>query len=395
MAPNAIVRAISQGRSPVITYINNKIGEAFGHASSSLLPTHIGGAGSEANKGHSQKPYNPKRQHGTVHVVVTIFLWMGLHCLATFLNNDLLGHKAHLIPPLTLTLVHLMVSCGTDYLLLTQFSRKVGLDIQYEPIGSLWSLKYLIPIGIFMVSAKALTYISYEYVPVSLAHTAKATAPIFAVVLSYVMYSRVYATYTYLSLIPVVMGVILASINEIQYNHIGFLAATASTVIGVLQNFYTKKIMNVSCEYNLHYRVAFVSCVILAPVVLIQEVYAPSLNSAPWGSLLLASMIQYAASLSAYIAMSMVSNLSYSVLNTLKRVVIIGNSVWWYNHSLTLGNAFGIALSTFGLLLYNFAKHHEARKPVSCKRGSVTGAGAEDMEFQLTPPVLNDFLSAS
>ncbi len=37
-------------------------------------------------------------------VVAIVASWFILHCLATFLNNDLLGHSAHLVPPLTMTL---------------------------------------------------------------------------------------------------------------------------------------------------------------------------------------------------------------------------------------------------------------------------------------------------
>ncbi len=84
-----------------------------------------------------------------------------------------------------------------------------------------------------MVISKALTYLSYEYVPVSLSHTAKATSPIFTVLLSYYLYKNIHIKETYVSLLLVVLGVILASTSEIQYNHIGFFSAIIATIVGM------------------------------------------------------------------------------------------------------------------------------------------------------------------
>lgn len=76
----------------------------------------------------------------------------------------------------------------------------------------------MLPISLMAVGGKLLTYWSYAVVPVSITHTAKASTPIFNVALAYILYSRKQSLLVYLSLLPIVCGVAMASISELRIN---------------------------------------------------------------------------------------------------------------------------------------------------------------------------------
>jgi len=102
--------------------------------------------------------------------------------------------------------------------------------------GKPWVQTLLVyaPISAFIVLGKLATYFSYEHVSMSLTHTAKASEPVFNVLLSALIFGELRPIGTYLSLIPIAGGVALASTTEISYNHIGFFSAALSAMLKVL-----------------------------------------------------------------------------------------------------------------------------------------------------------------
>lgn len=80
------------------------------------------------------------------------------------------------------------------------------------------SLLWILPLSLFSVIVKVLTYWSYETVPVSVVHTCKASQPLFNVFAAYAIYRSKFSLATYLSLLPIVLGVVLASVSEMRIN---------------------------------------------------------------------------------------------------------------------------------------------------------------------------------
>lgn len=87
-----------------------------------------------------------------------------------------------------------------------------------QPVRPADAFRTVAPVSFGMVFNKMFTYLSYGLVPVSLTHTVKASSPIFAVLLSYFWMGRTFPKSVYLSLVPIVVGVSLASISEMEYN---------------------------------------------------------------------------------------------------------------------------------------------------------------------------------
>jgi solute carrier family 35 protein E1 len=206
-------------------------------------------------------------------------------------NKQLVDDNA--VSPTVLTLLHLLVSLASDVAIM-RYGRKGdgggagGTTTNGGRAGpeasrhTLWDVVVsFTPISLFVIMSKLATYFSYQYVSIALSHTAKASEPIFNVIVAAAFFREFPPRPVYLSLIPIALGVALASVTDFSYNHTGFLWATVSALMKVLQNIYTKRLMNAGkfTFWEIHMYCGAASLVILAPVLLVQTATAAS---SPW-----------------------------------------------------------------------------------------------------------------
>lgn len=82
----------------------------------------------------------------------------------------------------------------------------------------------------FRFSTLILGLIALWYVPVSFAETVKSSAPVFTVLLAYLLMGEKTSWLVCMSLIPVMGGLFLCSANELSFNAAGFIAAMATNL---------------------------------------------------------------------------------------------------------------------------------------------------------------------
>src|SRR5271156_6197518 len=98
------------------------------------------------------------------------------------------------------------------------------------------------PLSIFQLLGHLLSSFATSKIPVSLVHTIKGLSPLFTVLAYRVVFRIRYARATYLSLVPLTLGVMLACATDFSTNFWGISCALAAAIVFVTQNIFSKKL---------------------------------------------------------------------------------------------------------------------------------------------------------
>ncbi|KAG0201355.1 suppressor of loss of ypt1 [Mortierella sp. GBA30] len=101
------------------------------------------------------------------------------------------------------------------------------------------------PLVGFQVVGHVFSSVAISRVPLSVVHTVKALTPLFTVLFYRVVLGTTYSRAVYLSLVPLTAGVMLACRMSLEFNNmVGLCCALFSTLVFVMQNVFTKKILS-------------------------------------------------------------------------------------------------------------------------------------------------------
>ncbi|GMH00682.1 hypothetical protein Nepgr_002521 [Nepenthes gracilis] len=210
--------------------------------------------------------------------------------------------------------------------------------------------------------------VSFSKVAVSFTHVIKSSEPVFSVIFSTFLGDS-YPLTVWLSIIPIVLGCSLAAITEVSFNFQGLSGALISNVGFVLRNIYSKKSLQSFKEVdglNLYGWISIVSLIYLFPVAIFVEgsqwlqgyhraVEAIGKPMTFYIWVLLSGVFYHLYNQSSYQALDEISPLTFSVGNTMKRVVVIVSSVIVFRNAVRPLNALGTAIAVLGTFLYSQA----------------------------------------
>lgn len=245
-----------------------------------------------------------------------------------------------------------------------------------------------LPLTVFQIGGHVLNSDAMARIPVSLVHTIKGLSPLFTV-LAYRLVFRVhYAWPTYLSLIPLTLGVVMACSADFRASFWGLVCAFGSAILFVTQNIVSKKLFNEAAraesegvqqimrakkpdKLNLLCYSSALAFICTLPLWIFSE--APGIvhdfmsdgtlklsdrpDALDHGRLALEYLFNgtfhFAQSLVAFVLLGLVSPVTYSVASLIKRVFVIVFAVVWFGNALTKLQAAGIGLTFVGLYLYD------------------------------------------
>lgn len=244
-----------------------------------------------------------------------------------------------------------------------------------------------LPLACFSLGGHILSSMATSKMPVSLVHTIKGLSPLFTVLAYRVLFRIRYAKATYLSLIPLTVGVMLACSTGFTANFFGIFYAFLATAVFVSQNIFSKKLFNEAAraegdsqkldKLNLLCYCSAIAFILTAPIWFFSEGYPliadlfrdgsvelshkkGTLNHGELvGEFIFNGISHFAQNILAFVLLSSISPVSYSVASLIKRVFVIAVAIVWFGNSTTPIQAFGICLTFIGLYLYDRNSHDD------------------------------------
>ena len=245
-----------------------------------------------------------------------------------------------------------------------------------------------LPLSVFQLLGHLLSSYATSKIPVSLVHTIKGLSPLFTV-FAYRVFLRIkYKRATYLSLIPLTLGVMMACSTDFSSNFWGISAALVAALVFVTQNIFSKKLFTEAegrahnsrklDKLNLLCYCSVGAFMFSAPVWLYTEGFtiledfwkdgavdlSQRKGTLDHGALALEyvfnGVFHFFQNILAFVLLSMLSPVSYSVASLIKRVWVIGVAVVWFKSSTTNIQLAGIGLTMVGLYLYDRTSMEDA-----------------------------------
>ncbi|CAK9323819.1 probable sugar phosphate/phosphate translocator At3g11320 [Benincasa hispida] len=209
--------------------------------------------------------------------------------------------------------------------------------------------------------------ISLRYLPVSFNQAVGATTPFFTAVFAYLMTLKREAWLTYVTLIPVVTGVIIASGGEPSFHLFGFIICVAATAARALKSVLQGILLSSEGEklnsMNLLLYMAPIAVVFLLPAALFMEENVVGITLALarddkkiiW-YLLFNSSLAYFVNLTNFLVTKHTSALTLQVLGNAKGAVAVVISILIFRNPVSVTGMLGYALTVIGVILYSESK---------------------------------------
>jgi len=295
----------------------------------------------------------------TVKVMGLFALWYALNIGYNIYNKRVLN----MAPALTYTTGFLQLLIGLVYVLPLW-----GLGLRKKPEVSNEELKALLPLALCHLGTHLGAIVSLGAGAVSFTHIVKAAEPAVSAALSAVVLKSFLPIPVYMSLLPVMGGVALASLGELSFTWLAFLSAMVSNVSSAARGIVGKLQMGKSLgknmdAMNLYAVMTILAAIMCLPVTLAMEgrnliPTLKALNEAGnlnkfWLQSFITAMFYYSYNEVAFLTLDNVSPVTHALGNTIKRVVIIITSVLVFGTKMTSQGILGSSVAIAGVLLYS------------------------------------------
>lgn len=299
-----------------------------------------------------------------VTILFLCLLWYIVSSSSNVVGKMLLSDFPY---PLTVTMVQLTsITLYSGPFFNLWGVRKASSNISWS-----YYMRLIVPLALGKFLANVFSHVSIWKVPVSYAHTVKATMPLFTVILSRIILREKQTWKVYLSLVPIVGGVAIATLTELSFNMIGLISALASTMAFSLQNIYSKKVLHETGIHHLRLLLILgrLALFMFLPIWvfhdLIYLIHDPvtkvpvNISYDILGLLFLDGILNWLQNIIAFSVLSIVTPLTYAVASASKRIFVIGVTLFVLGNPVTWLNVFGMAMAILGVLYYNKAKYDQ------------------------------------
>ncbi|WOL16268.1 hypothetical protein Cni_G25055 [Canna indica] len=298
---------------------------------------------------------------GRFFTIGLISAWYSSNIGVLLLNKYLLSNYGFKYP-IFLTMCH-MAACSLFSYIAVAWLKIVPM----QPIRSRLQFLKISALSLIFCASVVSGNVSLRYLPVSFNQAVGATTPFFTAVFAYLMTLRRESWITYITLIPVVTGVIIASGGEPSFHLFGFIMCIGATAARALKSVLQGILMSSEAEklnsMNLLLYMAPIAVVFLLPTTIIMEKNVVGITLALarqdfkiiW-YLLFNSSLAYFVNLTNFLVTKHTSALTLQVLGNAKGAVAVVISILIFRNPVSVTGMAGYTLTVIGVILYSESK---------------------------------------
>jgi solute carrier family 35 protein E1 len=252
-------------------------------------------------------------------------------------------------------------------------------------------LRALLPVTVLHLIGHVAGCASYNFSSISFMQIVKAAEPVVSVLTLTALYGQRFSRGIWLSLIPIVAGVGVVSATEVNFAWAGFGAAMISNLAFVFRNIKSKQAQrDIGLQgINLYAWMSILGTALLLPVTLLIEGSSataalqaatarfPTSGAVPFlwfGAsagfipfLLTGGLFYHLYNQVSYMALTGISPLTYSICNTVKRVVVILAGIAVFRNPIPPINAVASAVAVAGTWFYSQAETAAKQQEAAAK----------------------------
>ncbi|KAJ8626510.1 hypothetical protein MRB53_019817 [Persea americana] len=297
----------------------------------------------------------------TLSTALIILSWYFSNIGVLLLNKYLLSIYGYRYP-IFLTMLH-MLSCAIYSIIAIHWLELVP----YQPILSRRQLLKIAALTAIFCFSVVCGNTSLRYLPVSFNQAVGATTPFFTAIFAFLITCKKESAEVYFALIPVVLGIVIASNSEPLFHLFGFLICIGSTAGRALKSVVQGILLTSEAEklhsMNLLMYMAPMAVAILLPLSLYMEgnVGRVTVEKArgDWFMVVLLvgnATVAYLVNLTNFLVTKHTSALTLQVLGNAKAAVAAVVSVLIFRNPVTVMGITGFAVTLMGVVLYSEAK---------------------------------------
>ncbi|CAD6574883.1 MAG: UAA transporter [Cyphobasidiales sp. Tagirdzhanova-0007] len=366
------------------TWTASPVGLAATRAYTSLAHT-IGGTGlpklslyplsSAANSadsslggGHSSAPRSSYASSFRNSTAYWLLLYFFFNLSLTLYNKFALGSFPF---PWTLTCLHSLSASIGSWAAYKRgyFQRSAALQSREQLVLIAFSTLYTVNI--------AVSNLSLNLVSVPLHQVVRSTTPLFTMVISICMFKKTYLLQTYLSLIPVIAGVCLATYGDYSCTAWGLFLTLLGALLAAVKGIETNRILVGRLKFHpldLLLRMsplAFVQCLVFSYMSgELSQVYertfvSHTLGQTQWLSLFVNGGLAFGLNVVSFTANKKSGALTMSVAANVKQVLTIVLAVLIFNVAINRVNLLGISSTIAGGAYYSYIEYKSKRPRLS------------------------------
>jgi|TARA_Y100000992_G_scaffold105776_2_gene68901 solute carrier family 35 protein E1 len=227
--------------------------------------------------------------------------------------------------------------------------------------------KEMIPVSICFAASHSFSVFTMSSGSISFGQIIKSSEPFFAAMIGYYFYNKSITKYKSLCLFVIILGVIIASVNELSFSWIALINGSVANLFAAVKNQENKKlIMNNKFVQDINgvtnmFAMTNIYAFIISFAVMIVKDYSHFSNFySIWLSnrqlreyTINSGLMFYIYNELSTLTLKQISSVSQSIANTFKRVLVIIGTAIVMNEDISYIKLMGASLAILGVLLYS------------------------------------------